>query len=112
MPVRHPSAALRAQIIHGQSPMWLRKHPRQPYLTALYLATPYWITRDHFKDLITRRDLLTKATGIEHVLDHIVPLNHPLVCGLNVPWNMQILTRAQNSAKSNIWCPDQLELEL
>lgn len=33
-------------------------------------------------------------------------------CGLTVPWNLRIITFAQNAAKSNYWNPYQLELDL
>lgn len=62
------------------------------------------------KALHREKQRISAETGVEHVLDHIVPLKHSAVCGLNVPWNLQIITRAQNAAKSNKWYPDQLEL--
>lgn len=34
-------------------------------------------------------------------VDHVIPLNHPLVCGLHVPFNLQLLTKADNSRKHN-----------
>jgi len=36
-----------------------------------------------------------------HSVDHIVPITHELVCGLNVPWNLQYLPTSVNIAKSN-----------
>ena len=47
------------------------------------------------------RDRLTELTGIQFEVDHIVPLNHLDVCGLHHENNLQLLTRYDNSRKSN-----------
>lgn len=92
--------------------MWLVTHPRRRYVRMKALSCVPWADRKHIRRLHEWKRLLTLATGIEHVVDHIVPLNHPYVCGLTVPWNLRVITRPQNAAKANTFSPDQIELEL
>lgn len=57
-------------------------------------ATPKWIKPKDFHKII-----LKCPEGFH--LDHIVPLIHPDVCGLHVPWNIQYLSEEDNIKKSN-----------
>jgi len=67
-------------------------------------ATPKWLTakekaeiRELYKIAIT----MSKTTGEQYVVDHIVPLRGEGVCGLHVPWNLRVITQEENLKKSN-----------
>lgn len=64
-------------------------------------ATPSWANIDAIKEIyITAQQLIAK-NGVKYEVDHIIPIQHPLVCGLHVENNLQILTETDNIAKSN-----------
>lgn len=73
---------------------------------SLKHRTPPWANRDDMNALRTYRAMLQVVTGQAYDIDHIVPLHHPLVCGLHWAGNMQVLPKAINQAKSNNWWPD------
>lgn len=64
-------------------------------------ATPKWADRQKIRKIYKEAALLTQRTGIPHAVDHIIPLQSPIVCGLHCEANLQILTKTQNSIKHN-----------
>lgn len=67
-------------------------------------ATPPWLTRkekSEIRQLYQIAITMSKTTGEQYVVDHIVPLRSDYVCGLHVPWNLRVITREENLKKSN-----------
>lgn len=67
-------------------------------------ATPKWLTRTQKGEMRALYQIaitMTKTTGEQYVVDHIVPLRSELVCGLHVPWNLRVITQEENLKKSN-----------
>lgn len=65
---------------------------------------PKWLTaamRAKIEEFYNLARKLTDESGVPHEVDHIVPLKSEVVCGLHVPWNLQVVTRAKNRAKFN-----------
>lgn len=67
-------------------------------------ATPKWLTSEDRLEIRLKYRLaieLTRRTGVRHAVDHITPLLGETVCGLHVPWNLEVLTQEENLRKSN-----------
>lgn len=60
-----------------------------------YQATPPWVNMSAIKAIYAE----AAAKGL--TVDHIVPLKGRTVSGLHVPWNLQLLTKSENSKKHN-----------
>lgn len=103
-------APSRKRLLNGDTPNWIRNSKRAPYIISVILSTPPWVDRAQLRRMKAEAARLTRETGFLHTLDHIVPMNHPLVCGLTVPWNLRIVPSYHNLAKSNKWLPGQRDL--
>jgi hypothetical protein len=75
-------------------------HVMQRYAAKLN-ATPFWSEREAIAVLYEEARRLTLETGIDHHVDHIVPLQSKRVCGLHVFANLRIVTADENKRKSN-----------
>ena len=67
-------------------------------------ATPAWLTEDDdfiFNEIYEMAKLRSENTGVEHHVDHIVPLQGIEANGLHVWWNLQIIPASENLSKSN-----------
>lgn len=84
---------------HGKVIAYNRKR-----YTSKLQRTPAWLTPEQLQDIekiyIECRKMSVE-TGVEHHVDHIVPLQGKDVSGLHVPWNLQIITAEENLSKGN-----------
>ena len=67
-------------------------------------ALPKWLSEEQKKEMhkiYQDANLLSTLTGIEHEVDHIVPIKHPSACGLHVPWNLEVVPLQTNRRKGN-----------
>lgn len=69
-------------------------------------ATPKWLTPEQkqaIADIYDHMRDCRAVTGEDYHVDHIIPLRGENVCGLHVPWNLQVLPAYVNISKSNIF---------
>jgi hypothetical protein len=67
-------------------------------------AYPEWLTKQDKIDIrvkYTMAKWLSLTCFQQYHVDHIVPLKGDSVCGLHVPWNLQVLSATENLRKNN-----------
>lgn len=104
-----PCRALRVRLMKDGVAS-LPRSWRRKWIVQRILATPPWTDFNEIRKIYDYAQQRTIETGIEWNVDHQIPLLHPRVCGLHVPWNLVPMPAKVNNAKSNKWNPDQLEL--
>lgn len=62
---------------------------------SIYTATPKWVS------MVEIQEYYKKASSLGLTVDHIIPIKNARVCGLHVIWNLQMLSRSDNSKKGS-----------
>ena len=71
------------------------------YRASRLKATPLWADLEQIKRIYALCAKISEKTGIEHHVDHIIPLQGKDVCGLHVDNNLAIIPAKMNLEKSN-----------
>lgn len=91
---------------------WKQRHPDRVNAqtakrhAAKLRAIPSWASLKDIADIYALAKLRSKLTGIEWHVDHTVPLNSDIVCGLHCEANLQVIPAGPNISKGNAWWPD------
>lgn len=95
---------------------WKKRNPHKGAADSMkrraaqFHACPWWADLLAIEDIYRECRRITRVSGIEHHVDHIVPILGKTVCGLHVPWNLRILPAKENQAKSNDLLPEIINL--
>lgn len=76
-----------------------------------FKATPAWADPEKIKGFYDTSQGLSMLLGEWYEVDHIVPLQSDIVCGLHCEANLQVLLLSENRSKCNRWWPDMWEPE-
>ncbi len=63
-------------------------------------AMPVWADKTALRK-IYEKAIKRRMAGEDVQIDHVVPLQHKLVCGLHVHYNLRVIHRLKNAEKSN-----------
>lgn len=96
--------------VKASTSQWAKRNPDYVNFKAVERlefvkkATPKWLSEDQILAIKLRykeAKTLSSMTGVKHHVDHIVPLRGVNVSGLNVPWNLRVITAQHNIKKGN-----------
>lgn len=69
-------------------------------------AQPAWASREDIVQVYEFAAVLSRETGVEYHVDHVVPLRSKFVCGFHCEDNFAVITAYANKSKNNLWWPD------
>lgn len=92
-----------ASIVKRSGEYAKRNRAKITALTAKYRARkrhamPPWLTAEMVVEI---RAFYAAAKKSHQSVDHIIPIAGKTVCGLHVPWNLQVLPLPENQRKGN-----------
>lgn len=93
-------AIVRAYALRNKDKLCANVRNRQ---TKKLTAMPAWVDKETIRSIYEQCSYVSRLTALPHEVDHIVPLRHSAVCGLHVPWNLQIIPAIENRRKANLF---------
>ena len=100
------------ETFKGRTSSWKKSNPTKVRAASAsrdaqkIRATPSWANSAYMQLWYDHAAHESIRVGRPCHVDHIVPLRHPLVCGLHNEFNLQVLTASENCSKQNRYWPD------
>lgn len=92
-------------IVRARSLQWRKNNPGKVAAqlakrrAAKKKATPPWVEFAQIEQLYVEAANITKETGVEHEVDHIIAFECKTACGLHCLANLRIITAEENNRK-------------
>lgn len=103
---KNPSKARMAQRIWDKQNRDKTRARWQRYDAAKRQAIPPWADHEKIEKQFSLARKMEIDTGVPHHVDHIVPLQSDIVCGLHCEANLRVLSASENTRKGNRTWPD------
>lgn len=116
-PLKKSITSAMATPLNRGNPIWLAQQDENDpnlnknyrrsvrYYRQLYRAWPQWCAEHPGFKAVYDEAKRRRARGENVHVDHIVPICSDLVCGLHVPWNLEVIDARRNLQKSNTRWP-------
>lgn len=77
------------------------RHANRLKAAARRAAVVKWADEKEIGKIYQEAARKSVESGIAHVVDHVIPIKHRLVCGLHVETNLRVVTEHENAVKKN-----------
>jgi len=80
-------------MLNDEDEIWFEKDPRKRKLVKQ--ATPRWADADAIRNVYKKcEELNQRYPRVGFVVHHIIPISHPVICGLHVDGNLKVVSKA------------------
>jgi len=86
---------------HSKENRWIYNNRDARRRAAELKATPSWANLEQIERIYKLRKKVSDKTGVEHHVDHIIPLQGESICGLHVESNLAVVPARMNLSKGN-----------